>query len=90
MQAGDESGLLGASRCLYGYQNTARRIETRLKKRHCDTLVSSFVIRPTRPTYAALSRGAEVMVTVLTVHAAANVITIRVDTRCATNMPFPD
>ncbi|PRD33486.1 UNVERIFIED_CONTAM: hypothetical protein NCL1_17417 [Trichonephila clavipes] len=69
MQAG---GLLGASRMVYGHQNTAQRTETRLKRRH------SFVIRRTRVVvylYAALSKEDEVMfIIALTVYAAANVI----------------
>ncbi|GFV75064.1 hypothetical protein TNCV_2114891 [Trichonephila clavipes] len=63
------SGLLGASRHVYGHQNTARRAEIRLKRRHCATPLSSLVVRCTRVAvslYAALSRKAKVMATVLT------------------------
>ncbi|GFU57147.1 hypothetical protein TNCV_1780091 [Trichonephila clavipes] len=71
------SDLLGASRHVYSHQNTARRIETRLSRRLCATSVSSFVVRRTKGAvslYAGLSRKAEVMIAMLTVHAAENIV----------------
>ena len=68
--------LLGASRHLYGHQNTAHRKWTRLKRRHCAIPVYNFVARHTRlanSLYAALSKEADVMVAKLTGHASANV-----------------
>ncbi|GFS48070.1 hypothetical protein TNCV_3599881 [Trichonephila clavipes] len=62
---------------VYRYRNTARRIGSRLKGRHCVPPVSSFVIRHIRfavSLYVALSREAKVMAAVLTVHAAAIVV----------------
>ncbi|GFX39567.1 hypothetical protein TNCV_2103131 [Trichonephila clavipes] len=53
---------MSISKHVYGHQNTARRTETRLKKRHCTTPVLSFVVRYTRiavSLYAALSRESE-------------------------------
>ncbi|GFS47023.1 HTH_Tnp_Tc3_2 domain-containing protein [Trichonephila clavipes] len=72
------SGLLGASRDLYSHQNTARRTEAHLKRRQCVTPVSSSIMRRTRliSLYAVLSREAELMVAVLTVHVAANALKV--------------
>ncbi|GFU67405.1 hypothetical protein TNCV_641051 [Trichonephila clavipes] len=73
------SGLLGASRYLYGYQNTARRTGTRLKRRHYTTPGSNFVVQCTSVAfslYAGMLKEAEVMAIVWTVHAAANVVTL--------------
>ena len=64
------------SRHVHGHKNAAPRIRTRLKGRHCDIFVPSFVVQRTRITvslYAALSIGAEVMVTKLTDHTVSNV-----------------
>ncbi|GFV89729.1 uncharacterized protein TNCV_827211 [Trichonephila clavipes] len=58
------------------HQNTARRIRSRLKRQRIAP-VSSFVVRHIRvpvSLYNTLSGEAEIMVTVLTVHAVANVI----------------
>ncbi|GFU18196.1 hypothetical protein TNCV_2033461 [Trichonephila clavipes] len=61
----------------YAAISITRRIETGLKRRHCATSVSSFVVLRIRvgvTLYAALPNEAKVMVTVLTVHSAAKVI----------------
>ncbi|KAF8792930.1 hypothetical protein HNY73_004468 [Argiope bruennichi] len=58
-------GLLGASRHVYGHQNSVRRTGTRLKRRHCTSPVSTFVVRGTKVTislYVALSSENEIMV----------------------------
>lgn len=55
------------------------RTGTRLKRWHCASSVSNFVVQCTRVTIflcAALSKEATVMVDVLTVHAAANIVTM--------------
>ena len=68
--------FLRTSRHAYGYQNTARRSRTLLKRRCCAIPISSFVVRRTRVAvslYAALSRKAEIMIDELTGHAAENV-----------------
>lgn len=65
---------------VYGHQNTASRTGTRLKRRHCVTPLFCCVIRRITPVtvslYAALSKEATVMVSVLKVHTAANVVTM--------------
>ncbi|GFX30246.1 hypothetical protein TNCV_1963531 [Trichonephila clavipes] len=67
------SDFLGASRHAYGHQNIARITRTRLKRLHFTTHIFSSVIRRTSLVYYGLSRKAEVMATLLTVHIAANV-----------------
>ncbi|GFV08008.1 uncharacterized protein TNCV_3443981 [Trichonephila clavipes] len=62
---------------LYGYKNTALKTETLLKRRHCDSPESSFVLKYTEvalPLYAALLRKTEVMISLLTFQAASNVV----------------
>ncbi|GFU71679.1 uncharacterized protein TNCV_3036191 [Trichonephila clavipes] len=71
------SDILGALRHIYGPENTIRKTGIRLKRRHCAIPVSSFVIRCTRvavSVFDGLSREAEVMSSVLTVHATANIV----------------
>ncbi|GFU71467.1 hypothetical protein TNCV_2378541 [Trichonephila clavipes] len=65
------SGLLEAPSPAYGHQNTVRRTETRLKRRQCATPVSIFIVRG---ICLPKSREAEVMVAMVTVHAAADVV----------------
>ena len=68
-------GLLGASRHLYGHNNTASRTGTDLKRRHCVFPVSIFVVWHTRVAvslHTALSREDKVMVDELTGHGIAN------------------
>ncbi|GFX58020.1 hypothetical protein TNCV_4047781 [Trichonephila clavipes] len=76
------SGLLGATRHVYGHQNAAHKTGICLKRRYCTPLFSSFVKRCTRVDVslyiyaaAALSRETKVMATVLTIHAATNIAT---------------
>ncbi|GFV48873.1 hypothetical protein TNCV_3956711 [Trichonephila clavipes] len=71
------SGLLGASRHVFGHQNTVRRTGTRLKRRLCAAPVSNFVWRTRVAVFfcAALSKEGEVMTIVLTVYAATDIVT---------------
>ncbi|GFS89967.1 hypothetical protein TNCV_506971 [Trichonephila clavipes] len=67
------SGFLGASRHVYSHQNTAGRSGRRLKRQHCGTPVSRFVVQRIRVSmslFAVLSRENEVITTLLTVHVA--------------------
>ncbi|GFV00129.1 hypothetical protein TNCV_4058001 [Trichonephila clavipes] len=85
--------LLGASRHVHGYQNTANRARSHLKSRHCATPVFIFVIRRLRVAaslYAALSRDAEVMSAMLTVDSAASRRNVRANTGVLQICPFPD
>ena len=69
-------GLLGASKHVYGHQNTASKNGTRLKRRQCTVSSSSFIIRCTEiavSLYGALIREIKLMIIELTGHAAENI-----------------
>ncbi|GFW15443.1 hypothetical protein TNCV_4655831 [Trichonephila clavipes] len=57
----EDEGFFGVSRHVHGHQNTACRAGTHLKRRHCATPESSFIVRSTRVTvslFSALLRDA--------------------------------
>ena len=86
--------LLGATRRVFGHQNTGHRTEASLKRRHCVILEYSFIFRHTKLTmflFAALSKGTEVMVHQADRPRCCNSWpTIWAEVGRAANSPFPN